>query len=390
MTHTTRSILLSLLVLLGWSSGSSAQVIPLTSPPNHPLYPFVPYRFQPYLGVPFRGTFGRVTVGYPLPIYNPWSNVPLPLMNWYAKPAFNPAVTPWTGGSGLAVSPGYMSGGTYGSGVVQSARRELEKAQADATAARLRRGPDSAAGLIRDQWDYERAAKPAVVNPVITPDQNEELAAALAGADETSVLTGKTLNQILKAIKQAEAKGAKGPSGFLPPRVLADIQFAGPTAADALNFIRMAGRLPFPAVFRDPRLKDMQELLENDFAVAAMPVLTGKSVVTASMAKLDFTLEKVRELASTVTRDLPFDEATATLRFLNHLDRAAEAMKSPAAKTLVVAAWNKEGSSVTDLIKHMSRYELVFGPALPGGSDSYFALQRSLATYLFVLQQPKN
>jgi hypothetical protein len=57
---------------------------------------------------------------------------------------------------------------------------------------------------------------------------------------------------------------------------------------------------------------------------------------------------------------------------------------------LVNPAWATEGTNVADLVKHMTKYKLQFGPAAEGDEPSYLVLHRALTTYLFVLTQPKK
>jgi hypothetical protein len=89
-------------------------------------------------------------------------------------------------------------------------------------------------------------------------------------------------------------------------------------------------------------------------------------------------------------KDLPFDDAIATRRFLNQLANAIRAMKSGLANGLIDSKWAAEGVVVADLTKHMAKHKLMFGPAPAGSDKTYATLHQLLAMYLFVLQQPRN
>src|SRR5262249_61354914 len=84
---------------------------------------------------------------------------------------------------------------------------------------------------------------------------------------------------------------------------------------------------------------------------------------------------------------LPFGAAPAARRFLNHLDAAAKVLKDPKSAGLVNPKWETEGTSVSDLVKHMSKYKLQFGPVTRGNEEAYIAVHQGLSGYLFALQQ---
>lgn len=348
--------------------------------PYNPFSPLTGYRFQPYYNVQVNSIYGRFTVGSAIPWYNPRANYNYVLKPWSERPSNNNS-TPW-GSLGGPVTSGYMSGGIRNN-VVAGAQEDYERAQREATAERNRAAGRDA---FRADVDYEQGAKglPAAVGK----DAPEALAKALAAANPDEILSGEGLNQILKAIVAAEAKGAKGPSAYLPPKTLDDVRFGGSPAGDAVNLIRQAGKLPFPPAFADARLTDLRDQLDKDFTAAATPLADGKPADPMKLVKLGVTLQRAQEAATAVIRDLPFDEAVASRRFLNRFESALPALKAAGAATLVVPAWATEGASVADLVRHMTKQKLQFGAAPKGGDASYVDLHRGLATYLFVLTQP--
>src|SRR5262249_16464960 len=179
------------------------------------------------------------------------------------------------GGTGTYMAGSYTPGSYAGNSrmyTYYAAQREYERLQRDATA-EARYYPKAVKDAIGDQWAYE---KQGVLGPnpkAVVQNQPEQLVRALAVTDEQDAATGEARNQILMATIAAESKGAKGPSAFLPPQVLDEVRFSGSPAADALNYLRQASNLPFPAAFGDPKLKDARDELERDFTLAAAPLL---------------------------------------------------------------------------------------------------------------------
>jgi hypothetical protein len=353
---------------------AAAQFTPAIVPPN-PLYQHPAYRFQFSVGPRIQTAFGSTFVGMTAPA----TRAPQYLSPYYGQ-------TPVYSWSGRGVPrSGYMSGsvGHYDTGAVQ---RDFAKAQKDA--AELWGNPEAVKRMISDQWAYEKIGLAAAV-PGAGKAPADALAASLRATTEAEVASGEGLNHILAAIVTAEAKGAKGVSAFLPPQVLDEIRFAGP-AGETLNLLRQSGRLPFPGVFDDPALQGLRASVEREFAAAAAPLLAGKPPEAARLTALESNIAKLETAAAPIMRDRSFQEAIAARRFLNQLAGAVRTLKAGGVTGLVNPAWATEGTNVANLVKHMAKFKIQFGPAAEGNEPSYLALHRSLSTYLFVLSQPKR
>ena len=281
---------------------------------------------------------------------------------------------------------GYMSGsiGRYDTARVQ---RDFAKAQRDA--AELWGNPEAVKRMISDQWAYEKIGlAPAVPGAGKAPA--DALAASLRATTEAEVASGEALNHILAAIVTAEAKGAKGVSAFLPPQVLDEVRFAGP-AGETLNLLRQSRRLPFPDAFDDPALRELRAAVERDFAAVAAPILAGKPPEAAKLAALEASLAKLEAAAAPIMRDRSFQEAIAARRFLNQFaSSGTDSQRRRRDRPRQPRPGRTEGTNVANLVKHMTKYKIQFGPAREGNEPSYLALHRSLSTYLFVLSQPKK
>jgi hypothetical protein len=366
--------------------------IPANPAPNSPFGPLTPYRNTPYLGVNTRSIYGNITIGQPIPFNNPLNRITnAPFYNWTAPPQYAPPpLVPWaTGSPANRVSHGYMSGGASNTNVLLHAQREMDRAQRDA-GDRARAGAVAAKNAIDEEWNYEKGALALPGGLKAVTDRPDELVRALAVADEYELVSGQALNQILAAVVAAEGKGAKGPSAFLTPQLISEVRFTGPPAADAVNFLITGSKLNFPAAFDDPRLKDAREELDRDFATVAAVLRDGKLPEQGRVMQLGLALQRLGDLAAPVIRDLPFDEAIAARRFLNRLQVALTAFKAPNSFLMFNPAWTSEGGSIGELVKHMAKFKLQFGPVSADSSESYAALHKGLSTYLFVLTQPKK
>jgi hypothetical protein len=249
------------------------------------------------------------------------------------------------------------------------------------------RQPAPARTQIYDQWAYEKLGLLGGLAGVRPDEHPEALQKALAATEEADVASGEALNHIVVAVVAAESRGAKGVSAHLPPNLLSEVRFTGGPTADAVNLLRSAGRLPFPASFDTPALNETRDTLERDFAAVATPLLAGKPAGTAQVNRLNATVRAAQDRLTVVLRDLSFEDATAARRFLNQVESAAKVLGGPNAPGLVNPKWSAAGANVAELVRFMTRNKLLFGPAPKGGEEAYLALHQGLAAYLFALNQ---
>jgi hypothetical protein len=363
--------------------------------------------FQPFPPGYF-GPLGPVQNVQPVPAINTFNPLMYnPLSPNYSQMNFN-AVTynylnraVYGGGGGYSGPtygsgsyPAYTSGGSYGGsygggysygggqyGATNPYSRDYGRAQQE----------NSAQASITSQWGYEKKAVPvaapgaAPAAPAAVP---QDLAEALSVADESKLLSGEYLNRIKTEIEALEARGARAQSALIGPQLLAKVQFTGSPAADALNVIRRAGRLEFPAPFDTvPELRAVKPVLEQDLVAVASPAQLGKPVDPLKLIKMDEDVKRAQTALTAVVGTLPFEDATASRRLLNQLAAAVKALRDPKSAGLVNPAWETGGVSVSDLLKHMTKYKLQFGPADMGEGEAYVAVHQGLAGYLFALQQ---
>lgn len=281
--------------------------------------------------------------------------------------------------------PQYAQGGAYSTAganmnpaLARGIQRDVAQAQRDAV--------PGAKSSISGQWNYEKNAEP----PAGPPEGADGIPRGPIVPDPDQVVSGDALNRLLAEIVRVEAKGAKGPSAFVTPLLMDDLRFAGPPAADLLNLARLGGSPEYPIAFDDPALADMRIDLAKDFGAVAAVVQTGKSPEAAKVAKLEGTFQKLQNASGAVLKELPFEDAITARRFLNRMANAIKALKAGAATGLIDPKWGEEGLTVAELVKHMTKYKLQFGPAPRGRDESYATMHRHLLTYLVVLTQPKK
>src|SRR5262249_56681390 len=136
-----------------------------------------------------------------------------------------------------------------------------------------------------------------------------------------------------------------------------------------------------------PGLKALRTWIDRDVAAAAASARLGKPGDTHAAVRLEDDVRQAQAALTPAINSLPFEDATAARRLLNQLGAAAKVLKDPKSAGLVNPKWDTEGANVSDLIKHMTKYKLKFGPAERGDHEAYIAVHQGLSGYLFALQQ---
>lgn len=372
-----RWLLGCLLVLLASSTAVVAQYpTPALIPPN-PLYQHPAYRYQFYLGTSVPTVYGRAFVGITVPytrapqLFSPNMGFPAPYAYWRTNPV------PTTG---------YLSGSS-GSAAAIATQRAFQSAQA--AAQRVLENPDSAQRIVAAQTDYEKGGVAAVRPGLPAPPSPDMLVRALSGEDESLIASGEALNTLLQALPTIDTRSAQGAAAFLPPQLLQELRFATPKG-ELLNLARLAGRLPFPSVFDQESLRPFRDALERDFAAVALPLVAGKAPDRAAVAQLENSLHRLEQASAPSIRNLSFDEALATRRFLNQFHTALRILKNESLAGLWNQNWNTLGTSVAELAQHLFKHQLRFAPAPVGSEPAYLALHRALVAYFLAGQKPRK
>lgn len=353
---------------------------PVIVPSVNPFFYIPQYRYVGGTNFGFQTMMGnflfstrQVYWGLDEPVWGMYPTVPAWQVYYYYSPAYYKN-TPYMIGGGLSVS-GRPD-------LLLQQQRAIAQAQRYAST-------HSARDQITAPASYEKGGVLGLPEPG-PQGPPAALRQALAAANPADVASGESLNAILKEIIRVDTKSASVATAYVPPLLLDDVRFGGSPAADLLNFARKAGNLPFPPAFNDPALANLRDELEKDFAAAAAPVLTGKAPEGAKVARLETTFQRLQDTATPVVKNLPFEDATAARRFLNRMAGAIKGMKGNTPVGLIDPKWAAEGLTASDLVRHMNRHKLLFGPAPSGNEESYMTLHRNLVTYLFVLTPPKK
>jgi hypothetical protein len=360
---------------------------------------FLPPGFRP--GLYYNTPFGSVGIGYSYSAnlnysyVNPYNGFryganlnyfyagPLPFNVYAAQTiAYQNALA-----NQYAVNPGYgyLTGGVGSSAGPNPVIQEQLRQFAAARPARAGGGGALVANPQRQMADQMAFERGDLVRP---PEPGATLDPAVVRPADEMIISGDVLNQLADAVRKLTGQGVRADSPLLSAELLARVNFDGSASADVLRMVR-AGRLEFPPAFDAPAFAAVR----NDLAAPAWAVLEPLTVGRRSVEaadRLTAAVKKARVDAAPALRDLPPGPAAEVTRFLNGLDALAQAGKDPALSGVYPSKWGTIGATAAELLAHMTRFGLTFGPAAAGNEGAYLALHRGLVEYYAALSQKKK
>jgi hypothetical protein len=238
-----------------------------------------------------------------------------------------------------------------------------------------------------EEFLYERAITPT------GEDLREqmgryELRIAMNNPPVNEVLSGESLNTILKELKLKMAQGAKGQPMPLDPAILKQINLTSGSGGNmgVLKNLKDGGSLRWPLALSSEAYQDEVRRL-NQRAAEAVKLAEFKGQVDAGTIR-DM-MEDVRKLRAKVSaniNDLTPSQHIEASRFLNQVDDALKALQQPDVADYLGQKYMAQGKTVGDLLDFMARKGLSFAPAVSGDEGAYQALHNYLVGFAGSLQ----
>lgn len=237
-----------------------------------------------------------------------------------------------------------------------------------------------------DRWLKEAATRREAVDP--KEAKGPAVDPALVDPPEEAVLSGEALNQLAELIRGQEKQGKKAAAGLFAPELTAKIVFAGGAAADAGNLYRGA-ELRYPESLMGVQYEPLRGELNKAFGLVAKEAQAGKKTPAADVDRLLKAIDKAHDGTRQAVADAPFADACEVCEFFSTLESATKYLKDEKGTGVAGADWSAVGATAGEVVKHLGKYGLKFGPARSGDDAAYFSLHRGLLAYHVALSQAK-
>jgi hypothetical protein len=314
-----------------------------------------------------------------------------------ASYAGSPGLGAYAGSPGLSGTPydsGYAGGygssypDPYGGGlrgaaeaIAAQGKYEIDFQRARLLNQEVERSKADTRRKIFDEWLYERANTPTLVDLQERAQRSEQRRAVL-GMPATEVLNAHALNVLLDDLAKKANWAGHDPYGPIDPDTLKQINVtSGKGNIGALKPVREGVQLSWPLPLQGAEFQDEVRRLNQKAAEAVGLVKNTGQVDPATLNDMKTDIAKLRGKVSSHINELTPSQSIEANRFLNQLDDAVAALSQPDVANYFTDKFVAKGKTVPDLIKHMQEKGLKFAPAVGGDEAAYTALYNYLAGY---------
>jgi hypothetical protein len=235
-----------------------------------------------------------------------------------------------------------------------------------------------------EQWQWEQSQAPTL-GEIRQQTQAQALQLARTSPSLPDIWSGSTLNILLRAIQaQRAAEGISGPMVPLDPSVVQNINVTTGTTTTtqgSIGMFRNGRQLDWPeALTADPFTKETEQI--DKLTAEAMDQLKKDGKVNPGTVRaINTAIDTLRSTLRANIVEIPSNQYTRALVFVNSLRQGVAQMTSPGAANFVNGKWQAKGDTVGELVDNLTRQGLSFAPATPGHENAYNALYQALLAY---------
>ncbi len=230
-----------------------------------------------------------------------------------------------------------------------------------------------------------RAPRPGPGEPAVGPQVLTSYAAQ-RGVALSSILSGVALNALLKEVQKVPPEPGRPPDVPFDEAVLRKINLG--RQGGSARLLRSAVSLQWPAALQEDGHRKDRLALEQLFHEAARQArATGRVAPEALRDGRDAYQRMVTRLTDHINEMTPTQYIEAK-RFLNQINEALAALGRPDVAKYFNGDYDAKGMSLGDLVRHMTKNELGFAPALEGDEIAYLALHHAFVLYLETVKAP--
>jgi hypothetical protein len=236
-----------------------------------------------------------------------------------------------------------------------------------------------------EQW-YETVRPTAP--KMMAAERATELELARKAPGETEVLSGRTLNVLLRSIQSAGNLN-RGPNVELAEDALKHINVTGGASAGNVGMLKDGVKLAWPEGLQGEGFDTASKRLTRNLKLAVDTLKDREPVAAGTMKDIRGDFKSLNDKLNESADDLSPSQYIEARRFLNQLSAAIKALSDPNVAKYFNNTWNARGSNVAELVSNMTKEGLTFAPAAPGDEAAYRAMYNALRTFEVGLTAPR-
>jgi hypothetical protein len=194
------------------------------------------------------------------------------------------------------------------------------------------------------------------------------------------IWSGDALNSILTAIQSAQSRGIKGPRVPLSPNLVRHINVTAGVTRGSTGLLKDSDNLPWPFVLRQPMFDGDRAAVTKPLQAAVRQATSGEVNVT-TLNDLTTALNEFQTNVDAKIAELTPDQYVQAARFLRELRGGLNVLRQPDVARYFSPQRAAQGSTVAELVAHMTANGLRFAPAVSGEESYYTALHSAMVAY---------
>jgi hypothetical protein len=238
------------------------------------------------------------------------------------------------------------------------------------------------------EFEIWREQMRATAPKMAEAERRTELDRARKDPPDTEILSGKSLNVLLKSIQSGKLN--TGPTIRVEEDTLKHLNLTGGTSAGNIGMLKDGAKLNWPESLMDSSFDEARRGL-NTKLIEAVELLKDRNKLPPALLKdirghYKTLSDKLNESAD----DRSPSQDIEARRFLNQVNSAIRALSDPKVINYFNNTWNAKGRNVSEMVDHMTREGLTFAPAAPGDEAAYRSIYQAMRAFEIGMHLAQN
>lgn len=233
----------------------------------------------------------------------------------------------------------------------------------------------------RMEWEMEYERLRPTAPKMRAREREADLEWARNDPPNTEIWSGRSLNILLRSIFNSSTP-TQGPRIDLDAHVLRGLNFTDKTTRGNLSLAKDEGKIDWTESLLEAPFDELRDRFSKNFEKAIKMVNYGEMPDRTLIRELQANWKALDEKLDDMVRDLPPSRYIESRRLLNRLNDSIRGLGNAQVVRGANQAWRKDIRTVSDLVGHMLRFGLEFGPAAaPGDEPAYTAAYYAIRNY---------
>jgi len=212
-----------------------------------------------------------------------------------------------------------------------------------------------------------------------------ELRRAMNNPPVAEIISGDSLNTLLRSARDLQSRGAYGPTIPVDPETLQQLNLSSTPGVNVALF-KDGGKLRWPFALRDTPFDSDREKTQ-ELVYRAIKETQADELSPSTLRELKGKVVSMENTVERMARDMSLQESIEARRYIDELSKAVKSLEHREATASLNKRTVPQGRTVAEVVQYMTRNGLNFVAALPGSEGAYRAMHHYLVSYNYGTMQ---